>query len=318
MIRYKVVSPFLMLTLAAFIVLLGCGGDGGGGGGQTSTIRGTVSGVTAMVPIKEKPSMLAQLGGFFSLSRAASAQGSGVAGIKVIAQENGKDVDDDVTDSNGNFTLNVPPGNVTLVFNNFNTSTTVIAPEGGTLIIVVALQPNQVVVQDMEIQGTIRCETGDVSFAQTSLTINGEGGDCISIQGNCSITVPGDITLTNCQRCINAGGGANLTLGVISCDANGDGIDTAGNAGISISGNGIVTISARGNGISATGTSEISMGVNGGISVTGMQDGIKAQGNSQVTLNPVGQCTVGGRNNPVQIDGNATVNTGSCILAPLP
>jgi len=214
--------------------------------------------------------------------------------------------------------LNVPSGNVTLIFTNFNASTTVITPEDGTLTIVVALQPNQVVVQDMGGQGTIRCETGDISFAQTSLTINGEGRDCISIRGNCSITIPGDITLTDCQRCINAEGGANLTLGVISCDANGDGIDTAGNTSVIISGSGIVTISAKGSGISATGTSDVSMDINGGISIVGVQDGIKAKGNSQVTLNPVGQCTVGGKNNPVQIEGNAMVSTGSCILALLP
>jgi len=71
----RFISLFLMLTLAVSIALLGCGG----GGGQASTIRGAVTNVTAMVPIKEKTSMLARIGELFSLSTAASAQGSGVA-----------------------------------------------------------------------------------------------------------------------------------------------------------------------------------------------------------------------------------------------
>lgn len=314
----KVILIFLIPILVVSIALLSCGGGGEGSGVQTSTIHGTVASVTAMFSIRKEPSMLARLGEFFSLLKTASAQGSGVAGIRVVAQENGKEVGEDITDSQGNFTLNVPSGNVTLVFTNFNASTMVVAPKGGTLIIIVTLQPNQVVVQDMEVQGTIRCETGNVSFAQTAITINGGGGDCISIQGNCSINIPGDITLTNCQRCINAEGGANMSLGIISCDANEDGIETAGNAGVTISGKGIVTISAKGDGISATGTSDISLSVDGEISIGGMQDGIKALGNSQITLSSVGQCTVGGKNNPIHIEGNATVNTGSCTLALLP
>ncbi|MGE5465465.1 MAG: hypothetical protein ACM3QR_00145, partial [Syntrophothermus sp.] len=113
----KNISLFLVLALASSISLLGCGGDGKGmGGGQMSTIRGNVTDVMAMAPMEGKSSMLAQLNDFLSFSKTAQAQGSGVAGITVEAQQGGMTIDTDVTNQEGNFTLTVSPGNVTLIF----------------------------------------------------------------------------------------------------------------------------------------------------------------------------------------------------------
>lgn len=170
--------------------------------------------------------------------------------------------------------------------------------------------------------------------------------DCISVQGNCTVVIPGDITLTNCKRCIYAEGSANLTLGNISCSADGDGINSLGNANVNTASS-KVSISAKGNSINTLGTSMVNMNVNGLISISGAKNGISSTGNSVVSLGNVSNvsgititsivgngilaqgtsninvdsnsvCTISGKQNPFQIKGNATVNTDGCNLAALP
>jgi hypothetical protein len=131
---------FLALILAGSISLLSCGGGGGGGQGGTSTIRGNVADVVAMAPRKEEPSMLTLFKDFFSFSKTANAQGSGVSGITVIALQGGVTVDTSTTDSDGNFILTASPGNVTLVFPDFDASIVIFIPASSVLIIVVVLQ----------------------------------------------------------------------------------------------------------------------------------------------------------------------------------
>jgi hypothetical protein len=141
----KNISLFLVLALAASISLLSCGGGGMGmgvgSGVQMSTIRGNVTDVMAMAPMGEMSSML--------------AQGSGVAGITVEAQQGGMTIDTDVTDQKGNFTLTVSPGNVTLIFTTpmlpNPVSTMVDVPENSMVDIAIAIQPTQVVVQQMQV-----------------------------------------------------------------------------------------------------------------------------------------------------------------------
>jgi hypothetical protein len=141
----KNISLFLVLALAASISLLSCGGGGMGmgvgGSGQMSTIRGNVTDVMAMAPTGEMSSML--------------AQGSRVAGITVEAQQGGMTIDTDVTDQEGNFTLTVSPGNVTLIFTTpvlpNPVSTMVDVPENSRVDIAIAIQPTQVVVQRMQV-----------------------------------------------------------------------------------------------------------------------------------------------------------------------
>ena len=210
----RYISLILVLTLATSLSLLSCGGGGGGGG--TSAINGNVADVmTAMAPIKDKPYMLALIKDFFSFSKKANAQGSEVEGIEVIAEVDGEEVDVDITDGNGNFVLTIPGGgNVTLIFNidGFIVSIQIFAPEGTVVNIVVALDQveDEVIVKELEIDGTFGCETGAIIVAKAEdadFVIDGEGGDCIRVGGNCTLNIdPENIILTDCERCIRAEG----------------------------------------------------------------------------------------------------------------
>ncbi|MCI0454454.1 MAG: hypothetical protein L0Y68_05615 [Candidatus Dadabacteria bacterium] len=317
----KNISLFLALTLVISITLLSCGGGGGGGGGQaggTSTINGNVADVVAMAPRKEEPSMLTLFKDFFSFSKTANAQGSGVSGITVIALQGGVTVDTSTTDSDGNFILTVSPGNVTLVFPDFDASIVIFVPASIVLIIVVVLQPDEVIVEEMEIDGTINCETGFIEIVKeddVDLVIDGEGGDCIRVGGNCTLNIdPENIILTDCERCIRAEGGAEVTLattdGDIICDASGDGISTVGNATVILdaSGSGDIDISAGGNGISAVGTSEVNLFATGVIDIFGGQNGVEAKGTPLVDLDG-GSCIIDGDvGSDFEVEGNAMVN----------
>lgn len=109
-------------------------------GGEMSTIRGNITDVMAMAPMGEMSSMV--------------AQASGVAEITVEAQQ-GMNIDTDITNQEGNFTLTVSPGNVTLIFTTAMlpnpVSTMVDVPENSMVDIAMAIQPTQVVVQQMQV-----------------------------------------------------------------------------------------------------------------------------------------------------------------------
>ncbi|MGH7801762.1 MAG: hypothetical protein ACREOW_14245 [Thermodesulfobacteriota bacterium] len=321
----RYISLILVLTLATSLSLLSCGGGGGGGGqaGGTSTIRGNVADVmTVMAPIKEKSSMLALIKDFFSFSKKANAQGSAVVGIEVIAEVNGEEVDEDITDGNGNFVLTVPGGgNVTLIFNidGLIVSIQIFAPEDTVVNIVVAIdqEDDEVIVEELEIDGTVGCETGIVDIAKADdadFVIDGEGGDCIRVGGNCTLNIdPENIILTDCERCIRAEGTSEVMLstmdGDISCDASGDGISAVGNAIVSLntSGSGDIAISGGENGISAVGTSEVNLFATGVIDIFGGENGIEAKGTPLVDLDGA-SCIIDGDEGSFKVEGNAMVN----------
>jgi len=325
----RYISLILVLTLATSLSLLSCGGGGGGGG--TSAINGNVADVmTAMAPIKEKPYMLALIKDFFSFSKKANAQGSEVEGIEVIAEVDGEEVDVDITDGNGNFVLTIPGGgNVTLIFNidGFIVSIQIFAPEGTVVNIVVAIDQveDEVIVEELDIDGTIHCETGFVEIVKeddVDLTVDGEGGDCIRVGGNCTLKIdPENIILTDCERCIRAEGTSEVMLstmdGDISCDASGDGISAVGNAIVDLnaSGSGDITISGEKDGISAEGTSEVNLFATGVIDISGGENGVEAKGTPLVDLNAA-SCIIGGGDNAIETDGNAMVDTNDCPPIP--
>ena len=324
----RYISLILVLTLATSLSLLSCGGGGGGGG--TSAINGNVADVmTAMAPIKEKPYMLALIKDFFSFSKKANAQGSEVEGIEVIAEVDGEEVDVDITDGNGNFVLTIPGGgNVTLIFNidGFIVSIQIFAPEGTVVNIVVALDQveDEVIVKELEIDGTFGCETGAIIVAKAEdadFVIDGEGGDCIRVGGNCTLNIdPENIILTDCERCIRAEGTSEVMLstmdGDISCDASGDGISAVGNATVILdaSGSGDIDISAGGNGISAVGTSEVDLFATGVIDIFGGENGVEAKGTPQVDLDGASCIIDGDEGSDFEVDGNAVVNVCGSMM----
>jgi hypothetical protein len=110
-----------------------------------------------MGPGQEQSTRFASLKAFFTLVRTAHAQGVSLAGITVLAQQDGSTFDTDVTDTTGNFTLEVPAGTITLAFStdDFNVSIALAVPADSQVSLVVTLQPNhatdQVVLDEMDI-----------------------------------------------------------------------------------------------------------------------------------------------------------------------
>lgn len=323
---------FLAILISAVsISLLSCGG-GGGGNGQSSesgTINGRVSDVMmTMAPMQERSYMLALLQEIISLSKKANAQASGVSGITVSAILNGNTVDTDTTDAEGNFTLTAF-GNVTLVFvtDEFTISIDISIPEGTVVNIVVTLLPDEpdpddrVEVEDLEIAGTVRCETGvlNISDLVNDIVIDGGGeDDCIRVEGNCTLSIESNnLTLTNCERCIDARGTGQVTITSVdvSCDASEDGIRSRGNSVVTLDADGDIDISVGENGIRADGNSATSLSATGDINVSGDENGIRAEGTSNVNVSADGECSIFGAENPVRQDGDPTIEIADCFLA---
>lgn len=155
-----VTLTILVLFLVAFVAYLaGC--DGGGDGdddqaaGATSTIQGRVNEVVVTMRSGEAgPTMLSRLQDVLIFLRTAHAQGNnGVSNITVIAEQNGEQVDTDVTDDNGQFTVEVGTGDITLVFEtpNFTVSAAVTAPANSVITLSVTLQADEVIVDTMDV-----------------------------------------------------------------------------------------------------------------------------------------------------------------------
>jgi hypothetical protein len=152
--------------------------------------------------------------------------------------------------------------------------------------------------------------------------IDGEGGDCIRVGGNCTLNIdPENIILTDCERCIRAEGTSEVMLstmdGDISCDASGDGISAVGNAIVNLnaSGSGDIAISGGENGISAVGTSEVNLFATGGIDIFGGTNGDEAKGTPLVDLNGA-SCIIEGGESAFEIEGDAMVDTIDCPPMP--
>jgi len=128
---------------------------------------------------------------------------------------------------------------------------------------------------------------------QSELIVDGlNSGECIRTVGNCDLIINSTyVSLTNCERCIDARGTSHITImGEVICDAFGDGIRARGNS--------IVSIDA---------------GV-ANIDICGGVNGIRADGNPTVNL-AGNDCTIIGGENPIRINGNADVNTEGCVTA---
>jgi hypothetical protein len=320
----KNISLLMILITTISIILSSCGGGGGDGqSSESGTINGRVSDVMmTIVPMQERSYMLALLKGIFSLSRTANAQAPGLSGITVSAIVNGNTVDTDTTDAEGNFTLTAS-GNVTLVFttDEFSVSIDISIPQGTVINIVVTLLPDeqspddQVEVEDLEIAGTIRCETGvlNISDLVNDIVIDGGGEDCVRVEGNCALSIESNnLTLTNCERCIDAGGTGQvmITSGDISCEAGEDGIRSRGNSVVTLDALGDIDILVGENGIRAEGNSTTSLSATNDINVSGDENGIRAEGTPNVNVSAGGECTIFGF---IRQDGTPTLNIDDCV-----
>jgi hypothetical protein len=175
--------------------------------------------------------------------------------------------------------------------------------------------------------GAIRCETGVVNITKPDgedFVIDGRGRDCIRVEGNCSVRIdPKNISLINCARCVDAGGGAQVTLitpdGDIRCDAHVDGIRARGNASVTLDARGspsrggnIIIDSTGDHGIRVEGTAEVTLSAQREITIAGGEDaGIRAEGTAAVELNAA-RCTIVGAEEALDVSGNAIVETRGC------
>jgi hypothetical protein len=142
-----------LLTCGLLFLSHGCsGGDGSDTDGMNtpnSTIQGNVAQVlTALRPGPERPSHFARWQDLFRLVPPAYAQTATLAGITVVARQGSTRVGSATTDVVGNFTLHVVAGTITLEFTTatFTVTTDVLIPAESTVVLVVMLQPTQVVI----------------------------------------------------------------------------------------------------------------------------------------------------------------------------
>ncbi|MGH7800949.1 MAG: carboxypeptidase-like regulatory domain-containing protein [Thermodesulfobacteriota bacterium] len=273
-----------VLLLFALLVLIsstqGCGNAdcvltgfincGNGGGANKSKINGTVVGVSG---------------------------GSPVSGIKVRAERNGQRVASDTTNSDGDFTLRVREGNITLRFetSTFNVVGFFTVTEDSEVFLEVNLAPDDVFVVDwVVLQDPIRCE-GSQTFTieepdLVDFIINGGSRNCIQAKGDCIIDISvQNIALDDCNEGILAQGSANVDLEALAVPT--------------------LTINAESNGIHTKGDSSVTL-IGEDIFVTSTQsDGIRAEDTSDVQIQPSGLCTIEG---PIQQDPTAMVDTVGC------
>ena len=263
----------------------GCGGDNGSEEVvlvPDSTIQGNVAQVVAALQApRAQPTYWARWQEFFRLVPTVQAQQTGnLAGIVVVASQ-GTLLATATTDATGNFILRVASGAATLTFTTatFTVSTNLSIPANSSVVLVVSLKPpTQVVVltQVVVAEGLltlspIRCTEGTVELpdglAPGDITIDGGGEDCLRAEGQCTIDLQlgaRGLTLTNCERCIQAAGNADVHLltttstetptdkNPIRCEASEDGILAQGTASITLE-TAELTITAGEHGVHAGG-----------------------------------------------------------------
>ncbi|MGI9534961.1 MAG: CAP domain-containing protein [Thermodesulfobacteriota bacterium] len=156
----------LISILFLFFTFYNCGGSGGEGGsgtGSTTTlskINGQVTEVLASNFVPE-PSAFAKLKNLIEITKNAHAQAGSLAGITVLAIQiqNGNEVvvDEDVTNQEGSFSVDVPAGDIILEFlvGSENLQLFLNVPQNTTVEITVSLNLEDPVVpvniSDMEI-----------------------------------------------------------------------------------------------------------------------------------------------------------------------
>jgi hypothetical protein len=331
---YKPFAPYLVLlmTIGALLLLAGCGDSDDNAQGD-STVQGTVAQVlTAMQELEPKPTQLARWRAVLTFVAAAHAQGTDLSGITVVAQLDGVTLDTTVTDASGSFTLDVPGGELTLLFttDDFELTLTLTVPDNSTLSLTVSLQPNDtvtpVVVDQMDVTyHPITCAAETVTLSgESEWVIDGGGQACIRATGNCTIntdfSTPVNIQFVNCEQCIRAEGNAVVHLfteGSVTCvKALQDGIHTRGTAVVDVQAGATITVSAAEDGIDASGTSRVSLYAAGvpedepavSVSVQGAI-GVNAQGNARVEIEAPGACVVEGTAANFSQSGNASIQT---------
>lgn len=314
----------LLIVLSVLFMFAGCGGNNNPQ--ESSSVQGNVAQImTATTRLETAPTPVI-----------AHAQGTDLSGITVVAQLDGATLDTTVTDASGSFTLDVPGGDLTLVFitDAYELTLTLTVPAASDVSLTVSLQPDDtdtpVVVDKMDVtHHPIVCTSDTMTLTSDSnYVIDGGGEACIRATGSCTIKTefdgPVDIQLVNCQQCIRAEGRAVINLvteGSVTCeDALEDGIHTRGGADITVQGQ-TIEVSAMEDGIDASGNSDVHLSPPEGmtddqathtdtptppISVTGAV-GIHAQGNATVDVS--GDCMVEGTAENLSQSGNASITT---------
>jgi hypothetical protein len=330
----KPFAPYLVLlmTLSVLLMLAGCGGSDDDTQGD-SAIQGNVAQVvTAMQGLEVQPTQVARWTEFLTFVATAHAQGTDLSGITVVAQLDGVTLDTTVTDASGSFTLDVPGGELTLLFttDDFELTLTLTVPDNSTVSLTVSLQPNDtvtpVVVEQMGVtHHPITCAAETVTLSgESEWVIDGGGQACIRATGNCTIntdfSTPVDLRFVNCEHCIRAEGNAVVHLfteGSVTCvEALQDGIHTRGTAEVDVQAGTTITVSAAEDGIDASGSSRVSLYAAGdpedeqaaSVSVQGAI-GVNAQGNATVEIEAPGSCVVGGTAANLSQSGNASIQT---------
>jgi hypothetical protein len=283
---------FSMLTLS--IGLLSCDGGGGGSGGggqpsgQTTTIRGNLESVVAIAPQNHKPSMLAKIKDFFTLSKTANAQDNQIIVTFVV---DGEIVDVVTVEPDGDFEGVVPVSssgnNVTLVFESDGDEESVVIfvpPVDAVIILVlVNFQEDDVEVADLEFEGPLRCENVSISLVaeqDDDIVIDGNGGPCV-LAGNCHLSFDAaNVIFQDCGGCFDARGNS-----VLEVSADHDIVCEADNCAMT------------------RGTSSVSLSADDEINLSC----IDARGNSEIVLDAP-SCNIG----DIVAVGNATVDTSAC------
>jgi len=286
-------NGLILLITLIFLITYSCGGGNGGGVSGQSTINGMVQQIIAEKIDGDKGTLLSRIRDLIMIVKNANAQGE----ITITASINGQIIDTTVTGPSGDFTLVVPGGGVvTITFSTteFSLTIDIFVPENSEINISFTLQPNNmnepVMVEEEIVNGSISCENGTVEINSAELIVDGlNSGECIRTVGNCNLIINSTyVSLTNCERCIDARGTSNITIhGEVFCDAFGDGIRPRGNSFVSIH------------------ADQANIDISGGV------NGIRADGNP--TVNLAGNvCTIIGGENSIRINGNADVNTEGC------
>lgn len=296
----------LLLVLSLLASLVGCSGSGSGSGGdnnrpreRTSTIQGNVASVFAgLNPTGARATTFARWKELFTVP-SAYAQTADLGGIIVVAVDEEVEIDRATTDADGNFTLRVSSGPITLRFRTgtFSASTTIEVPAFSTAAIVVTLRPGEVLLvtriiideddNNTDSSQSLRCTNGTIRLGRedTDLLIDGDGdAACLRVEGNCHVSLSfRNLTFRHCEQCVRVEGNGDVELiasGEILCEATEEGIRAEGNA--------FVTLEAE------------------SVTIVAPETGIRAAGNAEVAIDTP-DCVIEEAEDFIRIDGNATV-----------
>jgi len=248
-------SIVFLLIFSVSFVFLSCGGDDGSNSSSgtvkdSARIVGTVEDLVIASNLKNHKSFTVEIKKLFSLVQVANAQDGELCGILVKAFQNEKVIATAETNCEGEFELiEIPQGLTTLMFETdlFTKSVVIDVPAGGTVEIKVSLdgdEETEVSINEINITtGPVTCEDGAVILGSDDiqeLTIVGNGGNCVNVEGSCDISIIAEnVNLSQCNVCINAVNGAFVTVTAANnfdCNAERVGINSSGNSDVVLSG----------------------------------------------------------------------------------